>query len=338
MAELRTYKDLDEKRLFFSNGKTESFIINSKKELDRWFDELQDEEKTESAKDATALIYRGVTEAKYMMYTSAQRLWISNDMKQWAKMSYLGFISRLIDEANKRPVIKEVFTLYGYSRTEREFPILSLLQHYGAPTPLLDWTYDINVAFYCAVDGVESRTGNGHDVASYFSLYKINKRKHQRELVNIIDITMGKLYPSLVDFTSFGDANKEPMANGVFYISDFEVRGESLTGGKGPTKLRVKQRRPYTMVLNQNIIPQKGLFIFNPFSEKPMEDIFNVPRYAEGSNLMLAPFECFNIHKDLAEYTRRRLAKRREVDRSFIYPNLTEEAARAKNDALNSLV
>lgn len=338
MAELPMYRSLDDKRPFFSNGQEKSFVIQTKAELDRWFSMLQEDEEKESKKDATALIYRGVTEAKYKMFTSAQRLWIINEMQQWAGMGYLAFISKLIDKANARPVIREVFKLYGYDREEREFPILSLLQHYGAPTPLLDWSYDINVAFYCSVEGVESRTGNGDSIGSYFSLYKLNKRKYPNELLNIIDITGGKIYPSIADFSSFGDKDGEPNSNGVFYVSDFEKPGESRFGGRGEKVLRIRNHKPFTSVYNQNIIPQKGMFIFNPFSTKPLEKIFNVPDLAEGSNLRLGPFECFNIHKDLAEYLRRRLAKRRDVDRSFIYPNMVDEATKAKNEALNSLV
>jgi hypothetical protein len=338
MAEIPIYKDLEEKREFFSNGKSESFVIKTKKDLDHWFKELQEDEVKESSKDATALIYRGVTEAKYKMYTSAQRLWITNEMRQWAGSSYLQFINTLIEKAKSRPVVKEVFKLYAYSLKEREFPILSLLQHYGAPTPLLDWSYDVNVAFYCSVDGVESRTGNGDAVGNYFSMYKINKRKYPNELLNIIDIAGERTFPGFVDFMSFGDGENDPMKNGIFYISDFERYGESLFGGKGTQRLSVKSKKPYTTVFNQNIIPQKGMFIFNPFSTKSLEEVFNVPDLAEGSNLRLGPFECFNIHKDLAEYLRRKLANRRDISRSFIYPSMVDEAAKAKEDALNSLV
>lgn len=337
MAELPVYTTFEEKRELFSNGQLESFVIDTKAELDHWFKDIQDKEREESAKDATALIYRGMNEAKYKLLSSSQRLWITNEMAQWANMTYLQFISELIEKANARQVIGEVFELYGYSRTEREFPILSLLQHYGAPSPLLDWSYDLDVATYCSVDGVDNSKGNGHAIGNFFSLYKINKRNYPNELLNFIDFA-GKVHPSIAQLGSLGDAHAAPNANGIFYISDFEVRGESVYGGRGPRSLRMRVRKPYTSVFNQNIITQKGMFIFNPFSTKPMEEIFNASKQQEGWNLKLGPFECFNVHKDLAEYLRRKLAVRKEVVKSFIYPSMKREAAKAKDEALNSLV
>ncbi len=338
MAVLPLYKDFDAKKTLFSNGSSPNFIINTKAQLDEWFNEIQGQEKAESAKDATALIYRGVSEAKYKLLTSAQRLWIVNEMGQWANMTYLEFISKLVDKTNERPVVKEVFKLYGYTRTEREFPILSLLQHYGAPSPLLDWSYDLNVSIYCSVDGAENRQGNANLIGNYFSLYRLNKRKYPNELLNIIDTPYGKLYPSVADFHHIDVSTAHPNSNFIFYISDFERKGESVFGGQGPRKLLLKRRKPYTTVYNQNIITQKGMFIFNPFSTKSIEEIFNASSQEEGWNLKLGPFECFNIHKDLAEYLRRKLAVRHEVVKSLIYPVMVDEAAKAKDEALNSLV
>jgi hypothetical protein len=57
MADLPTYLDFEEKRAFFSNGEKESFIINTKGSLDKWFKDVQEEEEKEAKTDATALIF-----------------------------------------------------------------------------------------------------------------------------------------------------------------------------------------------------------------------------------------------------------------------------------------
>jgi hypothetical protein len=332
MAEFPTYIDLNQKRNFFSNGQKESFVIDTKKALDNWFKHLQDEEKQESEVDATAWIYRGMTEAKYKLLTSSQRLWISYEMNQWANKNYIDFISDLVDKANGNTLINNVFKLYNYSRSDREFPILSLLQHYGAPTPLMDWTYNNNVAFFFATNGLKKKEEPKEKIDDYFSVYRINKKKYKKELLNIIDFIPKKLYPDIKSFNNFGDINS------IFYISDFERKGES-TGEKRPFRhLMIRTNKPLTSVYNQNIIPQEGLFIFNPFSQKTLEDIFNTDLNKDGWNLALKPFDCFNIHKDLAEYLRRKIDVRFKINKSFIYPNLNDEARKIKESTLNGLI
>jgi hypothetical protein len=338
MAELPTYNDLEQKRKFFSNGKKESFVIDTKTALDKWFKDVQDEEKQETEIDATAWIYRGMTEAKYKLLTSSQRLWISNEMRQWANKSYVEFISDLVDKANGNTLIKKVFDLYNYSRSDREFPILSLLQHYGAPTPLMDWTYNNNVAFFFATDGLKKKEEPKEKIEDYFSVYRINKRNYKNELLNIIDVIPKELYPDINSFSNLGDNNGNPESNGIFYISDFERRGESSGKTRPYGHLMIRTKKPLTSIYNQNIIPQEGLFIFNPFSQKTLEDIFNTDLYKDDWNLALTPFDCFNIHKDLAEYLRRKIDVRFKINKSFIYPNLNDEARKIKETTLNGLI
>lgn len=332
MAELPTYNNLNEKRNFFSNGQKESFVIDTKEALDKWFKHVQDEEIKESEVNATAIIYRGVIEAKYKLLTSSQRLWISYEMNQWANKNYIEFISDLVDKANGNTLINKVFKLYNYSRRDREFPILSLLQHYGAPTPLMDWTYNNNVAFFFATKGLKKKDEPKEKIDDYFSVYRINKRNYKKELLNIIDFIPKEFYQDIKSFNDFGDTN------GIFYISDFERKGES-TGDKRPLKdLMIRTNKPLTSVYNQNIIPQEGLFIFNPSSQKTLEDIFNTDLNKDGWNLELTPFDCFNIHKDLAEYLRRKIDVSFKINKSFIFPNLNEEARKIKESTLNGLI
>ena len=338
MANLPFYNNLDEKRRFFSNGQKESFIIDTKKKLEEWFEEFHKTNLEEKRKDATAIIYRGVTEAKYKLLTSAQRLWISNEMKQWANKDYLSFIISLISNAKNNPVIKKVFDLYNYSSSEREFPILSLLQHYGAPTPLMDWTYNSKIAFFFGIDGVVKKEQPINDIDNYFSIYKINKRNYRREFLNIIDIFPNELYPELNAFRDFGDKKDNENSNSIFYISDFEKKGESTGDTKPYPRILIRSKKPLTSVYNQNIVTQEGLFIFNPFSAKTIEEIFNVNLNEDGWNLSLTPFECFNIHKDLAEYLKRKIEINDKINTEFIYPNLNKEAQKIKEKTMNDLI
>lgn len=337
MAELKEYKTLIEKRAFFRNGESESFVINTIEELDRWFERVQFDENDIASKDATALIYRGMKEAKYKLYTSAQRLWITEELSQWAKKDFLDLVGDLVENANNIPLINKVFDLFNYSRSDREFPILSLLQHYGAPTPLMDWSYNFNVAFYMATETANKGSDPKTEIDKYFSVYRISKRRYEKEFLNIVDFIPGENYPPVSEFKKTIEDHDEK-SNFIFYISDFESKGMSTNPKKRSKKLMIRTKKPYTTTYNQNIIPQEGMFIFNPYPDRPIEEIFNPNQEEEGWNLAFRPFDCFNIHKDLAEYLRRKIDVKDKINKSFIYPQLMNDAQRIKEITLNGLI
>jgi len=335
MAELQEYKALKEKRPFFNNGDNESFVINTIEELDRWFEEVHGNENDIASKDATALIYKGMKEAKYKLYTSAQRLWMTEEISQWAKKDFLDLIGDLIENANNIPLINKVFDLFNYSKSAREFPILSLLQHYEVPTPLMDWSYNLNVSFYMATEIANKGLDPKTEIDKYFFVYRISKWQNENELYNIIDF-LGENYPAVSEFKKTIEDHDEK-SNFIFYISDFESKGMSTNPKKRSKNLMIRINKPYTTTYNQNIIPQEGMFIFNPYPDRPIEELFNPNQEEEGWNLALSPFDCFNIHKDLAEYLRRKIDIRNKINMAFIYPELKNESQRVKNRTLNGL-
>ncbi len=317
MAFLPEFKDLDSKRKFFQNGDDQSFIINSKEELDSWFNEIGQQIDISGKADATKYIYRGLGEAKYKNISSAQRYWITNAMKDWPKNNYLDFIIELVQIAKQRPLIKKVFDYYNYSNIDREFPILSLLQHYGAPTPLIDWTYNSNIAFYFAVSKIINANGKG--INDYFSIYRIDKRNHDNYMKNIADLNKKDIYPEI--------RSVKKNIHSIFYLSDFERRGESIGKTNPLSVLKIRLRKPVTSTYNQNIIPQEGLFIFNPYSDKTLEDI-----------LPNRQIECYNIKKDLSEYLRRKLSVKSNINESFVFPQLRNEANLIIEKTLNGMI
>ena len=269
-----------------------------------------------------------------MMYTSAQRKWLEYEMKQWGSFGYLDYIKNQVDNAAKTKLLKKVLEYYNYKGADKEFPLLAILQHYGAPTPLLDWSYNYNVALFMAtVNGKTAEDKNRTSLKNYFSIYRINKLDHQsiNELYGFLDIAKRKGLPKILDFAAesnylslMSDANG--FVRMVFYISDFI---QSLSDGK---LRRIQSRRkPLTSIYNQNIIPQEGLFIFNPDGEKPLEDMISKENTTNS-------FNCYNIHKDLSEYLRRKTNYKERINKSYIYPDLYKVASQVHNDTLNGLV
>ena len=324
MGQIPFYKTFQEKNYKFKSS-TDFGRIDTIEEFDTWYKKIREPKLSEDYKQNN--FFRGLTEAKYKLFNSAQRLWILNDLVQWKNKGYIDFFQQLVNRAGDKLLFKKVFEYYNLHPTQRDFPLLSILQHYGAPTPLMDWSYNIDVALYFGTENVEV-SYSSNDIDQYFSIYIIDKKKQKpKELSNLLDWNKGH-FPQLNSFKDW-----ENNVNSIFYISDFE-------NDKTPTK-GFRDNRPITTYYNLNILPQEGLFMFSPFSYKPLEDCFNTDHYKDGNNLELLPFNCYNIRKDLAEYIRRKI-EYNGIDNKFIYPELRNFCSGLLNEHLlksvNSIV
>ena len=112
-------------------------------------------------------IFRGMGEAKYKLFTSLQRYYIESRIP--SAMSMQDFIQKEISNIDKDPLC-EYYRRLNVKTSDYLF--LSFLQHYGAPTPLLDFSHNINVALYFATEQLNYGQGS-NDIDDYFSLYYI---------------------------------------------------------------------------------------------------------------------------------------------------------------------
>jgi len=325
MGTLKNYENFEEKNKSFS--KLNDFhYIDTIQQFNSWYKSVVDIQKEQSIEDRLSINYnymfRGMGEAKYKLFNSSQRFWIINEVGQWWKpKKYLEYVNDFIVKARDKKLFNKIFEYYNLNPTQRDFPILSILQHYGAPTPLMDFSYDLDVALFFATEKA-SPSSSSNKIDQYFSIYLIDKTKQKKnELISLFDFSSGS-FPRLKSFYHW-----EEYKNSVFYISDFEDK-------KIPKK-SFKDERPITTIYNQNIIPQQGLFIFNPFPEKPLEDCFNANHHENGNNLELSPIICVNIRKDIAEYIRRKI-KKNSIDHRYIYPNLNNYCSSLIDEFLDS--
>jgi len=319
MASLPTYQNLNAKENAF-----EQRVINTKQEVQEFFissmkDNIAQEKKRR-------FIYRGVTNARYKIYSSAQRHFAEKELINITTYDNLiaGTIQEALDYQNG--LLRKYFQGFNIPF---DIPVLSFLQHYGAPTPLIDWTYNVEVAAFFSTDGQKHYASNSK-IDNYFSIYCIDKKACSRDLMNISEWLVEN-YWRIIQIT---EQHPEADASDViyrynqfnyftfrdlilFFVSDFE---------------RIAYFPAITSQTNLNIINQQGLFIFNASENEPLESYF-------GTNLDpfsgLPKIKCFDFHKSLYYYVLNAITEVRRVagliplTREFIYPQEEDIAKKA---------
>ncbi len=313
-----TYSSLAEKATFF-----ESNNIENKTDLDDLIKEWTKKDNNNS------IIFRGLTEAKYKLLNSAQRYWNGEELDRLGK-SYEEFIQTEIDKAKRfqNGLLEKFYDSFGHPAYE--LSILSFLQHYKAPTPLLDFTYNFDSALFFATDGLKHDPSL--DIDNYCSIYAIDTKSIPREFPSIIS----HIQTSLSQIDNLLIQNKGKLISSTNVLKNFEsLQYKTFHGlklfylpGYTPTGIRftLKSRPSFKLVYNQhnlNIINQKGLFVFNSNPTLSLEDFFSGGDGNElQSTFRLPKIKCWNIHKSLNEYIVRHLRENRQIpiDREFMFP------------------
>lgn len=313
-----TYTSLAEKENNFN-----SINIENRVDLDNLIGEWTKKDNNKT------IIFRGLTEAKYKLINSAQRFWNGEELNRLGT-NYQEFIQAEIDKAkgfNNR-LLEKFYDAFGHPAYD--LSILSFLQHYKAPTPLLDFTYNFDSALFFATDGLKHNPSL--DIDNYCSIYAIDLNEVQIEFPSIISHIKSSL--SQIDNILIENKGKNINVNNV--LKNFESLQyktfHELTlfylPGYTPAGIRfsLKSRPNFKLVYNQhnlNIINQKGLFVFNSDPVHPLEDFFS-GGLGTGfqSTFKLPKINCWNIHKSLNEYIVRYLTENRQIpiDNNFMYP------------------
>lgn len=134
-------------------------------------------------------LFRGLNESKYKLYTSLQRAYL--DGKINSSLSPKDFMRHEIDKT--REALNGLLPKYykALHIVDTDFTYLSFLQHYGAPTPFLDFTESFNKALFFAVDGLKYDDHNpNNELNDFISLYWFEK-KEESELKNITELLAG---------------------------------------------------------------------------------------------------------------------------------------------------
>ena len=117
-------------------------------------------------------IYRGIKESKFRLNTSFQ-LRYDEITYFHPSISVKDYLSQMVVKLKDKKLINES----GLT----DIGIVALMQHYGLPTPFMDWTPNIRIALNFAYDGIDmpiDMPNHDNDISQYVSLYYIDLIKN----------------------------------------------------------------------------------------------------------------------------------------------------------------
>lgn len=309
MAKLTEYANISEKAKYFQQGDIR-IVLN----VDDIF------EKLDTFQANGDFIFRGCSQAKYKLYNSAQRQYINSELyiqvKEDQRSShYDHFVNSLIEDCKNwnQGTVRKLLNAAGIHE-ENALAYLSYMQHFGVPTPFLDFTFNPYMAMFFAIDGV-TYTASDNEIDNYFSIYYT--------------------YQNAVLFESWKHV--------------FNTQGQNLKNGKityeevnkNSMHILLPTDEPYKILNNTNIINQQGLFFYNNHPFKPLEENFydfaSAMKKHFGKEKFNAMYmhdtfaNCLNIHKSLIPYIKEKL-KAKGITQEFVYP----DPYKMKNDAIHS--
>ncbi len=319
------YDTILQKALFF-----EQIMIDTKEDFDFIYEEN---------KDLKSTLYRGVSEAKWRIYSSLQRYWINEKLYQNGT-DYKTFIEKTIINAKKQNggILKKFFEKNGIS-PNNDIAVLSFLQHYGCPTPLVDWSYSFKNALYFATENVNTFTEDTREIDKYFSVYHIEEKDLiSTSLVTLVEKGISEMEKHVKD-----NVIKNGQTEGIeqpemekFFGRDRLKMATKMLHQKSLIEFITKIERLITFPLtyfsdnkesdiqfslnnSMNIINQQGVFIWNSDSFKPIEQVGN-EQFGNKENVIYRFSKCYNINKKLADYVKDKI-RQEGVDSEYIYPD-----------------
>lgn len=288
------YTALDNKKIIFNSGYTK---IDSVDDLNKMVEELSTTKNN---------VYRGVSQAKYKNYTSAQRKYFTEDYKT-TKVDLKKLLRKEVASLRKRE--NSLLSKYYKSLNiqTNDLLYLSIAQHYGGFSPLLDFSEDYKVALYFMANNIKIDPNGMDEIDNYMSIYVMSRSE------NTIDSYVKKNIPTVEE--KIGGSKELPKNYNLCQeFFNIEMLTSSATTIFIPNKtvmIPIKNQLLGNEIVgnftisNLNIVAQKGCFLYyfdNAKPEQPLE----------------AGLKCYDIHKSLAQYIISEKSKKKE---SSIYPD-----------------
>lgn len=313
--------------------KNNSFVqenIDTEEQFDRVYEEFKDKKNT---------LFRGQREAKWRLYCSLHQKWLKNRLFE-SENSYSDLLKKIVENgrATYSKQIEKLLNSHNID-TLNDVAVLGFLQHHSCPTPLLDWSYSFKVALYFGIDGLTFNPGT-REIDEYFSIYYID----EEDLMSMRSIIINGLKEIGEEFKNDEikqlAKNKEEEEAMKKHFADRDYFDLSKINGSGlvthMTRIEALMGFPvsyfsdkdsdaqimFSLNNSHNIKNQQGVFTWNAHPSKPLEmigdELYKQANPGENGN-EYSFCSCFNIHKSLEPYVRKRL-NADGITKDFIYP------------------
>lgn len=306
MGSLSEYNNLKEKSQYYN-----CTTIDNIQDFDNIFQDI--------VQHQSEYVFRSVNEARFKLYSSAQRQWIWNDLfKNYH--SYEDYInSRIVLVQNHQDII----SFFSNNKISlNDFAILALLQHYSQPSPLVDFTYNPLLSLFFAFDNVKSGT-TGNEIDNYVSLYRL-KYTHpcfcsiQDVNVHGVDTLSDILRDSDIPLSQIDTSKVLFDIKNLTYHEYADIEIMLVHGDKmGITNIEIPALG-FTCtynITNPNLKNQEGLFMLNTTEDIPLEDLIRRKHRYVGPLI-----DCYDINKELEPYIKATYLDPAGINHSLIYP------------------
>lgn len=233
--------------------------------------------------------FRGQAEGSWKIYASSQREWLVKELDR-AYMNYNDFLEGLLEYFK----IDAPIFLKNKCKVVTDISIFSTIQHYGVPTPFVDWTSNLDAALYFASLGNENCVGFETD--SYFSVYYLTVGKGAETPNN-----------DLYRFSTLLESHKEEMQKvqrelGKISGSDYQEILKFNVWKEFPVIWMEEFDDEWMQIANPRSDLQGGAFVYNSDPKKSLDQIFNGQKMYDWENtedLALPKIHCLDIHKSV---------------------------------------
>lgn len=287
---MTNYTCFDEKKLNYNPDTWK--VIDTVEEFEREIDVFKNLKSSNEH-----ILFRGICEANYKLYTSLQRDCFSKNINP-AKVSQRDIVLRLLQEGRKNPknhnILPAYFAKLGIPLND--WMLLAIMQHYGAPSPLLDFTKDFRPALYFMCAGMQHKFSS-NPIDQYSSVVYFNAKNACGNVIESIRKTGLRIYQTTnPPLESYKERNNF-VIEGLSFEKIMEGKIlELIPSYKGVTNISHDNYRFIVNlpISNMNMASQEGEFVCNLSDNQPIESIMK----KDGINYL----SCINIHKSLYQY------------------------------------